>query len=577
MANRIVVDPITRIEGHLRIEAEIKDGKIVDAYSSSTMVRGLENIVKGRDPRDVWAFVQRTCGVCTTVHAISSVRAVEDALGIAIPPNAEMVRNIMEGALYMHDHAVHFYHLHALDWVDVVNALSADPGETSKIAQSISNWPKSSPGYFSDVQKRIQKFVDSGQLGIFANGYWGHPQMKLPAAVNLLGVAHYLEALEWQKEIVKVHTILGGKNPHPNYLVGGMACAINENSTGGLNAERLAHVGKLLKQGKDFIDQVYIPDLLAIASFYKDWGAIGKGVGNYMSYGDFPVNGYGDPSSFKFPQGVILNRDLSKVHDVDHRNGDIEEFVNNSWYDNYKEGEETGRHPWEGETNINYSGPQPPYEHLDVERKYSFVKTPRWKGQAMEVGPLSRLLVGYARGNKEIQDAVNAALNHLKVPVEALFSTLGRTAARGIESQLVANWTIEFYEQMLQNIKNGDSRMANMESWDPSKWPSEAKGVGFTEAPRGGLAHWIKIKDGKTENYQQVVPTTWNASPRDPKGQRSAYESALLDTPVADPELPLEIIRTVHSFDPCLACAVHLYDEHGKHISRVTNTGSCII
>ena len=515
--------------------------------------------------------------MCTTVHAITSVRAVEDALGITIPPNAEMVRNIMEGALYMHDHAVHFYHLHALDWVDVVNALKANPVETSKIAQSISNWPKSSPGYFSDIQKRIQKFVESGQLGIFANGYWGHPQMKLPAEVNLLGVAHYLEALEWQKEIVKVHTILGGKNPHPNYLVGGMACAINEDSIGGLNAERLAHVGKLLKEGKRFIEQVYIPDLLAIASFYKDWGAIGKGIGNYMSYGDFPMNGYNDPSNFKFPQGVILNSDLSKVYDVDHRNGDIEEFVNNSWYDNYKEGADTGRHPWEGETNIKYSGPKPPYTHLDVEQKYSFIKTPRWQGKPMEVGPLARLLVGYGRGNKEIQDAVNGALTHLNVPVDALFSTLGRTAARGIETQLVANWTMEFFDTLMNNIKNGDSRMANMDLWEPSKWPAEAKGVGFTEAPRGALAHWIKIKDGKTENYQQVVPTTWNASPRDPKGQKSAYESALIDTPVADPELPLEIIRTVHSFDPCLACAVHLYDEHGNHISKVSNVGSCEI
>jgi hydrogenase large subunit len=575
MAQRIVVDPVTRIEGHLRIEAEIKDGKIVDAYSSSTMVRGLENIVKGRDPRDVWAFVQRTCGVCTTVHAIASVRAVEDALGIAIPPNAEMVRNIMEGALYMHDHAVHFYHLHALDWVDVVSALNADPAGTSQIAQSISKWPKSSPGYFSDVQNRIKKFVESGQLGIFANGYWGHSQMKLPAEVNLLAVAHYLEALEWQKEIVKVHTILGGKNPHPNYLVGGMACAINEESTGGLNAERLAHVGKLLKDGYDFIDQVYIPDLLAIASFYKDWGAIGKGIGNYMSYGDFPTNGYGDPSNFKFQQGVILNRDLSTVHDVDHRNGDIEEFVNNSWYADYAEGAGTGRHPWDGETNIEYSGPTPPFEHLDVEGKYSFVKTPRWQGKPVEVGPLSRLLVGYARGNEEIQETVNGALSHLDVPVDALFSTLGRTAARGIESKLVAGWTLEFYNQLLTNIKNGDKRMATMDLWEPSKWPIECKGVGFTEAPRGGLAHWIRIKDGKTENYQQVVPTTWNASPRDPNGQLSAYESSLLDTPVADPELPLEIIRTVHSFDPCLACAVHLYDEHGKHISKVSNVGSC--
>ncbi len=574
MSSRIVVDPVTRIEGHLRIEAEIKDGVIVDAFSSSTMVRGIENIVKGRDPRDVWAFVQRTCGVCTTVHALTSVRAVEDALGIAVPQNAEYVRNIMEGALYMHDHAVHFYHLHALDWVDVVNALKADPKKTSEIAQSISNWPKSSPGYFSDIQKRVQKFVESGQLGIFANGYWGHPQMKLPAEVNLLAVAHYLEALEWQKEIVKVHTIFGGKNPHPNYLVGGMACAINSENPGGLNAERLIYVGKLLEEGKRFIEQVYIPDLLAVASFYKDWGAIGKGFGNYLSYGDFPTNGYADVSSFKFPQGVILDRDLSKVLDVDHRNGDIEEFINNSWYD-YPEGNEVGKHPWEGETNIKYSGPKPPYENLDVSTKYSFIKTPRWRGKPMEVGPLARLLVGYGRGNKEIQDAVNGALAHLNVPVDALFSTLGRTAARGIETQLVANWTMEFYNSLMNNIKNGDERMANMEKWDPKTWPMECKGVGFMEAPRGALAHWIKIKDGKTENYQQVVPSTWNASPRDPQGQRSAYESCLIGTPVADPELPLEIIRTIHSFDPCLACAVHLYDEHGNHISQVNNITSC--
>ena len=576
MANRIVVDPITRIEGHLRIEAEIKDGKIADAFSSSTMVRGIENIVKGRDPRDVWAFVQRTCGVCTTVHALASVRAVEDALGIAIPANAEMVRNIMQGALYMHDHTVHFYHLHALDWVDIVNALKADPVRTSELAESISNWPKSSPGYFSDIKKRITRFVESGQLGIFANGYWGHPQMKLPPEVNLLAVAHYLEALEWQKEIVKIHTIFGGKNPHPNYLVGGMACAINTENPGGINAERLAMVGKLLKEGKRFIEQVYIPDLLAIASFYKDWGAIGKGFGNYMSYGDFPTNGYADESNFKFPQGVILNRDLSKVLDVNHRSGsDIEEFVNNSWYNNYEEGRDKGRHPWDGETNINYSGPNPPYEFLNVDEKYSFVKTPRWKGLPMEVGPLARLLVGYGRGNEEIQETVNAALAKLDVPVDALFSTLGRTAARGLETQIVANWTMEFYNTLINNIKNSDERMANTENWDPSTWPAEAKGVGFTEAPRGSLAHWITIKDGKTENYQQVVPTTWNASPRDPKGVRSAYESTLIGTPVADPELPLEIIRTIHSFDPCLACAVHLYDEHGRHISKVNTEDRC--
>ncbi|MCV6631770.1 MAG: nickel-dependent hydrogenase large subunit [Flavobacteriaceae bacterium] len=576
MANRIVVDPITRIEGHLRIEAEIKDGKIVDAFSSSTMVRGIEEIVKGRDPRNVWAFVQRTCGVCTTVHALASVRSVEDAVGIEVPQNAEMVRNIMAGVLYMHDHVVHFYHLHALDWVDVVSCLKADPLQTSQIAQSISTWPKSSPGYFSDVQKRIQKFVDSGQLGIFANGYWGHPQMKLPAEVNLLAVAHYLEALEWQKEIVKIHTIFGGKNPHPNYLVGGMACAINSENPGGLNAERLAYVKKLLDEGKRFVEQVYIPDVMAIASFYKDWGAIGKGFGNYMSYGDFPTNGYGDISNFKFQPGVILNRDLSKLHEVDHRGDQIEEFVNNSWY-NYSDGDQKGKHPWDGETNINYTGPKPPYTHLNVDEKYSFIKTPRWKGKPMEVGPLSRLLIGYARGQKEIQEAVDRALGQLEVPVEALFSTLGRTAARAIESQLVADWSLNFYDTLINNIKNGDERMASTEKWEPQTWPKECKGVGFMEAPRGSLAHWIKIKDGKTANYQQVVPSTWNASPRDPKGQRSAYESTLIGTPVHDPELPLEIIRTIHSFDPCIACAVHLYDEHGNHISKVQNINSCDI
>ena len=576
MAERIVVDPITRIEGHLRIEAEVKDGKIVDAWSSCTMVRGIENIVKGRDPRDVWAFVQRTCGVCTTVHALTSVRAVEDALGIVIPPNAEMVRNMMVSALYQHDHVVHFYHLHALDWVDVVSALKADPAATSRLAQSISSWPKSSPGYFSDLQKRLTKFVESGQLGIFANGYWGHPAMKLPPEANLMAVAHYLEALEWQKEMVKVHTIFGGKNPHPNYLVGGMACAINTNDPGGLNAERLAYVRKLLENGKRFIEQVYIPDLLAIASFYKDWGAIGRGFGNYMSYGEYPVNGFADVDNFKFKQGVILDRDLTKVHDVNHRNEDIQEFVNNSWYDYSGDGN-AGKHPWEGETNINYTGPKPPYTHLDVSQKYSFIKTPRWKQHPMEVGPLARVLVNYARGDKETMAEVDAVLKYLDVPVDALFSTLGRTAARAICAKLSARWGLEFYDQLIQNINNGDTRMANMEKWEPETWPAEAKGVGYTEAPRGALAHWIRIKDGKTENYQQVVPSTWNASPRDPKGQRSAYESTLLGTPVADEKLPLEILRTIHSFDPCIACSVHLYDEHGRHINSVDNISICSV
>ena len=569
MTKRIVVDPVTRIEGHLRIEAEIQNGRIKDAYSSGTMVRLLEEILKGRDPRDAWAFVGRVCGVCTSVHSLTSVRAVEDALDIVIPPDAELVRNIMFCTQYMHDHVVHFYHLHAMDWVDVVNALKADPKKTSEIAQSISHWPKSSPGYFSDLQTRIRKFVESGQLGIFTNGYWGHPAYKLPAEINLIGLAHYLEALEWQKEIVKVHAIFGGKNPHPNYLVGGMACSISKDDVSGINAERLAHVHQLLKDAKTFIEQVYIPDLMAIAGFYKDWGGIGGGLGNYLVYGDLPTNGYRDTASYKIPAGAILGKDISKVYDVDLRKDDeVQEFINHSWYE-YAGGDQVGLHPWKGESKVKYTGPKPPYEHLDTTQKYSYLKTPRWKGNAMEVGPLARLLVAYGRGNKEVKEIVDKALTDLQVPVTALFSTLGRTAARGLESILAARWGLEFYDSLIANIRNGDTRMAEMSKFEPAKWPAQAVGVGHSEAPRGALAHWINIKDEKIANYQLVVPTTWNASPRDGKGQLSAYESALLDTPVADEKQPLEIIRTIHSFDPCLACAVHLYDEEGRHISRV--------
>ncbi len=578
MANRIVIDPITRIEGHLRIEAEIKDGKVVNAYSSSTMVRGMEKIVEGRDPRDVWAFVQRTCGVCTTVHAIASIRAVEDALGIVIPPNAELARNIITVAHAFQDHVVHFYHLHALDWVDVTKVLDADPKKTSELAQSISKWRNSSPGYFSDVKKRIKKFVESGQLGIFANGYWGHPAMKLPPEANLMAVAHYLEALDFQRDIVKIHTILGGKNPHPHFLVGGLGAQINMDDAGSLNAERLAYVGKLLREAYEFVNEVYVPDLLTIASFYKDWSNIGiSKFKNYLAYGDLPTDNIRNIKSYKWPRGIILNGDLSTVHDVDLENtNQIQEFVYKSWYD-YSVGKDKGLHPYSGETNIHYTGPKPPYEYLDVDKEYSFIKTPRWQGKPMEVGPLARMLVGYAKGIPEYKEIVDSTLHKLDIPVEALFSTLGRTAARGLESALLTHWGLEFYDQLIKNIKNGDTRMANMEKWDPSTWPKEAKGVGYLEAPRGGLAHWIVIKDRKTANYQMVVPSTWNASPRDPKGQMSAYESSLIDTPIADPSKPLEILRTIHSFDPCLACAVHLYDPHGKHIGQIQIGGACSI
>jgi hydrogenase large subunit len=567
---RIVVDPVTRIEGHLRIEAVVEGGKITDAYSSGTMVRGFEKILKGRDPRDAWAYVERACGVCTTVHALASVRTVEDALNISVPKNAELVRNLMYCTQFLQDHVVHFYHLHALDWVDVVSALSADPEETSKIARSLSNWPKTSSGYFSDLQKRLKSFVDSGQLGIFANGYWGHPAYKLPKEVNLIGVAHYLEALEWQKEIVKIHAIFGGKNPHPNYLVGGVPCSFNLEEVNAINTEKLNFVGKLIKDAVDFVEKVYIPDLMAIAGFYKDWGAIGGGLKNYLSYGDLPTKGYAYPDLFKFPRGAILDRDLTKIYDVNGKDeNEIKEYIAHSWY-KYEAGDGAGLHPWKGETEFNFTGPQPPYEQLNVEGKYSWLKTPRWRENPMEVGPLARLLVGYGKGNAEIKEVVDEALMKLDVPVTALFSTLGRTAARGLETRLIARWIQEFYKELLDNLKGGDTRTFNREKWETSSWPAECEGVGLSEAPRGALAHWIRIKDGKIDNYQLVVPSTWNASPRDVNGKRSAYEEALIGTPVAKEGEPLEIIRTIHSFDPCLACAVHLYDPDGKQVHQVT-------
>jgi len=566
---RLVVDPITRIEGHLRIEAVVENGTITDAYSSGTMVRGFEKILKGRDPRDAWAFTERACGVCTTVHALASVRTVEDSLSITVPKNAELIRNIMFCTQYVQDHVVHFYHLHALDWVDVVSALKADPQKTSEIAVSISPWPKSSPKYFAAVQQKLKAFVESGQLGIFANGYWGNPSYKLPAEVNLLAVTHYLEALEWQREIVKIHTIFGGKNPHPNYLVGGVPCSINPDEVGAINMDRLNYVGSLITGAIAFVEQVYLPDLMAIAGFYKDWAAIGGGLKNYLAYGDLPTRGYEQPDYFKFARGAILDRNLSEVYPVNgHDAEEIKEYISHSWY-SYSTGDAAGLHPFAGETEFNYTGPMPPYQQLNVEAKYSWLKTPRWKDHAMEVGPLARLLVSYAKGSSEVKDVVNEALGRLGVPVTALFSTLGRTAARGLESRLVVHWMKGFFDDLMAQVKVGELSTFTRDKWEPSTWPTTAEGVGLTEAPRGALAHWIKIKDGKIENYQLVVPSTWNASPRDPKGQRSSYEEALIGTHLANPEQPLEILRTIHSFDPCIACAVHLYDPDGRHINRI--------
>ena len=577
---RVVVDPICRIEGHLRIEVNLDENNVIrNAVSSGNMWRGLEVILKGRDPRDAWAFTERICGVCTGVHALQSVRAIEDALNIEIPANANYIRNLMMLAQYVQDHIVHFYHLHALDWVDVVSALSADAKATSELQQSISPWPKSSPGYFKDVQNRLKKFVESGQLGIFANAYWGSPAYKLPPEANLMATTHYLEALEFQKEIVKIHTIFGGRNPHPNWVVGGMPCSLNideTGSSGSVNMVWLNMVSDIINQSIAFTDQVYLPDLKAIASFYKDWGFGGGLSGkNVLAYGEFPqyANNYTN-DSFMLPGGAIINGDLSTVHDVDVRDPEqIQEFVTHSWYQ-YPD-DNVGLHPWDGvtepkfELGPNFKGTKTAIEAHDESGKYSWLKAPRWRGHAMEVGPLARYLVAYARGREEVKEPVNQLLSDLGLPVTALFSTLGRTAARGLEASFCAHKMRTVYDEMIANLKRGDTATANMDKFDPSTWEADVKGVGYGEAPRGALGHWVHIKDTKIESYQCIVPTTWNASPRDPSGNIGAYEAALLDTPMVNPEQPLEILRTIHSFDPCLACASHIISHDGKELLKV--------
>lgn len=577
---RVVVDPICRIEGHLRIEVNLDDNNTIqNAVSTGNMWRGLEVILKGRDPRDAWAFTERICGVCTGVHALISCRAVEDALGIDIPANANSIRNLMMLTQYTQDHLVHFYHLHAMDWVDVVSALSADPAATSQLQQSISSWPKSSPGYFRDVQAKLQRFVESGQLGPFANAYWGSSAYRLPPEANLMAVTHYLEALDFQKDIVRIHTIFGGRNPHPNWLVGGMPCSINVDETGAVGAVNMAwlnEVSDIINRSIEFVDNVYIPDLKAIASFYKDW-AFGAGLAgkNMLAYGEFPkfANDHSN-DSLMLPGGAIIDGDLSMVHDVDLRDAEqIKEFVAHSWY-RYPD-PDAGLHPFDGVTEShfelgpNFKGTRTNIEQLDEGGKYSWLKAPRWRGHAMEVGPLARYVVAYARGREDIKAQVDGLLSDLGLPLTALFSTLGRTAARGLECSWAAHTMRTVFDDMMANIKAGDVATSNMEKWEPSSWPADTRGVGFGEAPRGALGHWIHIKDTKLENYQAVVPTTWNASPRDPAGNIGAYEAALLGTPLANAEQPLEILRTVHSFDPCLACASHIMAPDGRELAVV--------
>jgi hydrogenase large subunit len=563
MSTRIVVDPMTRIEGHLRIDVEVDGGKVRNSWSSGQMFRGIEIILKGRDPRDAWLYTQRICGVCTTVHAITSVRAVEDAIGLQIPLNAQLIRNVILIAHALHDHIVHFYHLSALDWVDVASALKADPAAASKLAESLSSWPHNSRRELEAVKARLEALFASGQLGIFENGYWGHPAMKLPPEVNLLAVSHYLQALDYQRKANQVVAILGAKTPNiQNLAVGGVANAINLDNEATFNMTKLYAIRDLLSEVQSFVRQVYMPDVLAIGSSYPEWLGYGAGVTNYLAVPDLPLDAAA--TRFDLPGGTIFDHDLGTFRAFESWKDQrfatqITESIAHSWYDG-----DWSRHPYEEET-------VPKYTDFAEDGRYSWVKSPRFDGHPMQVGPLAQVLMGYASGHplfRKYVDESLAAIGKLAgvtLTPAVVHSTLGRHLARMIRTQVLADQALTHWQMLAENIGKGD-----LEIFNPPAFPKgEQRGVGVHEAPRGTLSEWVVIRDGKIANYQAVVPSTWNAGPRDAEGQLGPYEAALLGNPVADVQHPLEVVRTIHSFDPCLACAIHTLDPDGTERSRV--------
>jgi hydrogenase large subunit len=568
MSKRITVDPITRIEGHLRIDAEVDGGKVQKAWSSGQMWRGIENILKGRDPRDAWLFTQRFCGVCTTVHAIASVRTVENAVGLEIPLNAQYIRNLILAAHGMHDHIVHFYQLSALDWVDVVSALKADPAKAAKLGESLSPWPRNNTKTLAAVKQKLADYVARGQLGIFTNGYWGHPAMKLPPEVNLLAVNHYLQALEYQRKVNKVVTMLGSKTPNiQNLAVGGVANAINLDSSSTLNMNKLFFVKEQLDEVVDFVQQVYLPDVCAIGAMYPEWLGYGAGVTNYLAVPDLPLDAAG--TEFDLPGGTITGGDLSTIKQItsfkdEYFSENVTENISRAWYD----GDWT-RHPYEEET-------VPKYTDFDPDGKYSWVKAPRFNGLPTQVGPLAQVLVGLAVGHEPTQRWAGFVLETAgkiagaKLGPSVLQSTLGRHAARAIRTAVIAELAQKHWQLLVNNIASGDVAIFN-----PPVFEGEQMGFGFHEAPRGTLSHFVVIQDGRIVNYQAVVPSTWNAGPRDDQNRPGPYEASLVGNPIADPELPLEILRTIHSFDPCLACAIHTLDVEGRELGKV-QTLTCL-
>ncbi|OFU57780.1 nickel-dependent hydrogenase large subunit [Corynebacterium sp. HMSC11E11] len=576
---RLVIDPLTRIEGHLRIELEHENGKISDAWSETTMFRGIEEICRGRDPRDVWAFVGRICGVCTGVHSVASVVAVENAIGSNPPPQARRIRDLVLGSQEIHDHTVHFYHLHALDWVNVVSAAEADVDKALEFARSIgSTWRGNTYDKFAKVKETLNQVIESGQLSIFTGGYWDHPDYRLPPEANLMAVSHYLDALEFQRSIIRINTVFGGKNPHPNFLVGGMACSIDPDKSETVNQVHLDQVETWVAEMVEFVRDCYYPDAVAIMGAYKDYFDIGAAAPNFLAVGMAGATYAGDPATSRVetthPEvkpGVILDGDYTKVAPFDPQK--IEEFVSSAWF-TYEDGDDTGLHPLVGETTVDYTGPTPPYEWLGDEDKYTWSKAPRYDGRVIQVGPVARVLNAYVQGEPRTRELVDEARRTLDIEVEQLNSTAGRTYARAVEAVTAAEYMSEVVmPQFVEGIRNGDIDVFDASKWEPSSWPDECSGMAFTEVARGMLSHFTSIKDGKVSNYQAVVPTTWLAGGRDPEGNLGPYEESLAGGhPLVDPEQPLEPIRTIHSFDPCMSCAVHVLDPEGTEIFKTVTS-----
>lgn len=568
MTKRIVVDPITRIEGHLRIEVIVDENNVItDAFSSSTLFRGLETIVKGRDPRDVGFLIQRICGVCTFSHYKAGIVAAEDALGIKPPFNAQMIRSLMNISLFLHDHVVHFYTLHGLDWCDITSALKADPAKAAKEAFKYTQYPiNAGEDELKSVQKRVADFVKQGALGPFNNAYWGHKTYHFTPEQNLIVLSHYLKLLEIQREIAKMMAIFGAKQPHPQSLtVGGVTSIMDA-----LDPTRLGEWSSKFDMVSEFIHRAYYADVVMAAKMFGKEQSVLKGCNlrNFISHAEMQIGA----DEYLFSSGIVMNGDLSKVLPIDENL--IKEEVTSSWY-KYENTQEKALHPYDGQTNPEYtgfvdgesvgaSGKQEHTKLLDIKGKYSWIKSPRYNDTPMEVGPLATVVVGLAAKNPYITPVATKFLKDSGLPIEALFSTLGRTAARCIEAVVICDHGKKAFNALVENLKTDKATCAPY-AIDKDK---VYQGRYIGNVPRGMLSHWIRIKDGVVENYQAVVPSTWNAGPRDHKGQKGPYETSLIGTKIADLTQPLEIVRTIHSFDPCIACAVHVMDTKGNELGQ---------